>query len=99
MVGILSSPYVDWILGGDINMVEQDGDRKGRFGYIVSGLDKQTWTRCKATLEPFDPNWGRKGWEYGGQFTWSNFRQGSVSVQSRLDDIYGPKDGISFSLD
>lgn len=47
-------------------MVEWDGDKKGGIGCIISGLEKWTWTSYKATLQLFDPKWGRKGWDYGG---------------------------------
>ena len=70
--------------------------RRGLIGFVISGLEKQAWTRCKATLQVFYPNWGRKEWDYGGWFTWSSFRQGVDIVQAILDWIYGPKDGIPF---
>jgi hypothetical protein len=57
-------------------MVEWDGDRGGGVGYVINGSEKQAWSKCKASLQLFDPNWGKKGVDYGGWFTWSNFRQG-----------------------
>ena len=78
-------------------MVEWDGDRGGGVGYVISGSKKQVWFKCKASLQLFEPNWEKKGFDYGGWFTWSKFRQGSIRVQARLDHIYGPRDDFSFS--
>jgi hypothetical protein len=35
-----SLPYVEWIIGGDFNMVEWDGDRGGGVGSVISGSEK-----------------------------------------------------------
>ena len=67
-------PYVEWINCGDFNMVEWDGDRGGGVGYVISGLERQTWSKCKASLQMFDPNWWKTGVDYGEWFTRSNFR-------------------------
>lgn len=64
---------------------------------MISGSQKHAWSKCKASIQLFDPNWGNKGLDYGGWFTWSNFRQSFARVQARLDRIYGSRDDISFS--
>ena len=50
---------------------------------VVSGFEKHVWERCKAALQLLDPNWGEKGFDYGGWFTLSNFRKGMNRVQFR----------------
>jgi len=47
---------------------------------VVSGFEKHVWARCKAALQLLDPNWGEKGFDYGGWFTLSNFRKGMNRV-------------------
>ena len=31
-------------------MVQWDGDRGAGFGSVISGLEKNAWSRCKASL-------------------------------------------------
>ena len=37
-------PDVDWIVGGDFNMMKWEGDRGG-------GAEKQAWSRCMVALQ------------------------------------------------
>jgi hypothetical protein len=39
---------VEWIVGGNLTMVEWEGDRDGGVGAAVSGFEKHYWARCKA---------------------------------------------------
>jgi hypothetical protein len=67
-------PNYKWIIGGYFKMVEWDGDRGGGAGYVINVLEKQAWPKCKSYLQLFNPNWGMKGIEYDGWFSWSKFR-------------------------
>jgi hypothetical protein len=91
-----SIQYVEWIIGEYFNMVEWDGDRGGGVGFMISGSEKQAWSKCKSPLQLFNPNWGKKGIDYSEWFTWSNFRQGFVRTRARIDRIYCSRDDISF---
>lgn len=55
-------------------MVEWDSDKGRGFSSIISGLKKHAWSSCKSSLYHFYPNWGNKGLDYGGSFTWPNFK-------------------------
>lgn len=93
---LTANTTAEWIVGGDLNMVEWSGDRDGGVGSVVSGQEKQAWSHCKAALHVFDPNWRKRNLDYGGWFAWCNFRQGRDSVKARLDHFYGPRMGWSF---
>jgi hypothetical protein len=41
---------VDWIVGGDFNMVQWEGDCGGGVGVVFSGAERKDWLRCKYTL-------------------------------------------------
>lgn len=47
---VSSLPNEDWIVGGDFNIVEWEGDWGGGVGSMVCGIEKQKWQRCKSTL-------------------------------------------------
>jgi hypothetical protein len=46
----------EWIIGGDFNMVEWEGDMGSGVGLVVCGSKKQASLRCKVTFHLFDPN-------------------------------------------
>lgn len=66
-------------------MVEWDGDCSVEAQVVISGLEKQVMSHCKDILQIFDHNWKQKGIDYGGWFTWTNYRKGCDRVQIRLD--------------
>lgn len=41
----------DWIVIGDMNMVEQIMDRRGGFGHILDGVQKNAFRRFKRKLD------------------------------------------------
>jgi len=57
-------------IGRHFNMFEWDGG----VGYMISGLEKSVWYKCKSSLHLFDPNLGKNGVYYGGWFNLSKFR-------------------------
>jgi hypothetical protein len=50
----------DWIIGGDFNMVEWEGDRGGGACLVVGGAKNKAWSMCKDSLPIFYPNWEKK---------------------------------------
>lgn len=63
----------------------------------MCGVEMQSWSRCRAILQLFDTNWGKRGLDIGRWFTWSNFWKGKGRVQVRLDRVYGPIHNLSFT--
>jgi hypothetical protein len=92
-----SLPAAEWVVEGDFNMVEWDGDRGGGRGPVISGVEKQAWCRCKDSLHIFDPNWKQKGLYYGEWFTWlDQLQTGTVQAGFRLDWIVFMDHGFTF---
>ena len=85
-----------WIVGGNLNMVEWEGDQGGGVGSIVCGAEKPSWSRHKDIIQNLDPKWGKRGLESRHWFTWPIFQKGKGRVKARLDRVYGPRHNLSF---
>ena len=45
----------EWILGGDFNMTEQEGDKSHDCGRAISGLERGIWQILLTSLQVNDP--------------------------------------------
>ena len=77
-------PNIRWIVGGDFNMVENEGDKSCYCSQLISPSKKLIWEATKIRLgiqEKF-----RAG--NGHRFSWDNGRNEGQRILARLDRFY-----------
>ena len=60
-----SLPYVDWIMDDDFILVEWEGDQGvGVIDSTMCGVEKQSSSKCKDSLQILDLNCEKNGLEF-----------------------------------
>ncbi|XP_057873595.1 uncharacterized protein LOC131079610 [Cryptomeria japonica] len=81
-------PNVDWVLGGDFNMVEHPSYRSWNSSTRLSHSEFEAWTLTRNSLGVHDSILGKTNLQMPHWFTWNNCREGALSKMSRLDHFY-----------
>lgn len=77
-----------WVLGVDLNMIENVEDKMGGIGMGWKGNESHFWKRMKAKLNLFDTLEGLRKDDTNIWYSWCNVQKGRRRIYCRLDRFY-----------